>query len=68
MDEIKRLMEDLKIDVLALQETTRPYNDVVRSDGYIFVFASSIVNATSEKTGDEGYQYRHNKGRSKKKR
>ena len=68
LNEITRLMDDLKIDVLALQETKRPYNDVLRSNGYIFVFASTIVKATSMKAGDEGYQYRHNKGRKRKQR
>ena len=47
-DEITDYMATKEIDVLCLQETKRPHNDVFRKNGYIFVFASSITKAESK--------------------
>ena len=67
LEEITRYMDQGKIDLLALQETKRPLNDVIKKNGYIFVFASSIENAKTNNTEDNNYQFRANKGKKKQK-
>ena len=55
------------MDVLALQETKRPFSDVIKKNGYIFVFASSIVSTKANNIVGTNYQFRANKGRKKQK-
>lgn len=65
LQEVARLMEEERIDILGLQETKRPMNDVIRVGDYIFVFASDKEPKTKG-ASDGKYQYRNNKGRCKK--
>ena len=67
-EEIARYMDQGKIDLLALQETRRSLNDVIKKNGYIFVLASSIENARTSNTEKNGYQSRANKGNQKNKK
>ena len=48
-EEIIDYMNKENIDIMGVQETKRPHNDVFRRNGYIFVFASSITNAANKK-------------------
>ena len=61
LDEVTRLMDNLEVDVMGLQETKRPLNDVVKLNGYTFVFASSL-EAGKKKESDNNFQFKHNKG------
>ena len=65
LHEITSLMDDLNIDVMGVQETKRPMNDIIKKNGYIFVFSSS-VEGKSKGVGDRSFQHRANKGRRKK--
>ena len=58
-------MDHGKIDLLALQETKTPLNEVIKKNGYLFVFASSIENVKTSNTKDNNYQFRANKGKKK---
>ena len=64
IDEITDFMEKEDIDVMCLQETKRPHNDVIRKGDYIFVFASNITNA-SKKDREEKFQFKNNKGKKR---
>ena len=65
-DEIIYLMDRLDIDVLALQETKRPYNDVFRKDDYVFVFASNITTRKPPKPVTPGFTSKANKANLQK--
>ena len=67
LDAITRFMDNTNLDVLALQETKRPSNDVIKKIGYIFVFASSIVSTKANTIVDTNYQFRADEGRTKQK-
>ena len=56
---------ELDIDVLALQETKRPLNDVLTRNGYKFVFASDAVTVKRRDTSENHFPNRANKGRKK---
>jgi hypothetical protein len=64
-DEVIDLMNKTCLDVLGLQETKRPSNDVFIKHGIVFVFASSISGKLGKGCGDGSFQNRANKGRQK---
>ena len=63
MAEIVNLMKEEELDVMGLQETKRPYNDVMTVGDFIFVFSSDKEPPTGNNNKKEEYQFRNNKGK-----